>query len=324
MQKFILRLTIFGAGLWSLAFMVDHVVTRGLMKIEDAEFQEFSTLSAICSSSIDADVLIMGSSVAYRLVNPFILDTILKANTYNIGLAGAEAFEQHVGYMTFEKYNQKPRCIIQVVDFFFLRQQKGQKSVHLSMVDDDIDHRFVPFYPFLKKRKYLAGASILMTYIPLYRYYYWKDELLLRGWQAFFKNHPVINRKGFFETDLEWDGTRLRNILQQDSLVAGKNPEAIELFDSYLSHCKENNIQIIIVLAPMYVEASDYVKDKVEVKNIYRSLSEKYDIPFIDYSTGSINSDTTYFFNSTHVNKKGSIFYSTKLAQYIDSLGILN
>ena len=315
MKKFILKIGIFGTVLLGLASMLDYVITRGLMKTDDLDsgYEVFSTLSTICSSSIDADVLIKGSSIAYRDVNPFILDTMLKVNAYNIGKAGAEVFKQHVTYMTFEKFNPKPKCVIQMVDYFFLS------------MDDDIDYRFVPFYPFLVGREYLTGASILMSYVPLYRYYYWKNLLLERGLKNFFnnKNDSVTHRKGFFESDFQWDDTNLLKILQQDSLVAGKNPEAIELFDSYLNHCKKNNIQIIIVLAPMYFEASDYVKDKVEVKNIYRSFSEKYDIPFIDYSTSSINNDTTYFFNSTHVNKKGSNFYSTKLAHYIDSLGIL-
>ena len=51
-------------------------------------------------------------------------------------------------------------------------------------------------------------------------------------------------------------------------------------------------------------------------------LTEKYNnVIYLDYSTDSMCQDTTYFLNSSHLNKKGAEIFSAKLVRDIDSLG---
>jgi hypothetical protein len=143
--------------------------------------------------------------------------------------------------------------------------------------------------------------------------------------QEFFniRHYPNVRKKGFFETYAQWKGSALNDRLQRDSIVASQNPEAITLFDLYLGHCKENNIQVIFVFSPLYFKVAEFTKDKNEVMDIYYSFSKKYDIPFLDYSTDSMSYDTIYFYNAMHLNKLGAELFSVKLARDIDSLGIL-
>ena len=315
MKKFILRIIIFGTALLGLAFVADFIVTAGLMKTGDKRgsgYDEFTTWNAVCSSSIDADVIINGSSRAYRQVNPFVLDTILNVNSYNIGMSGVSFEKVYIRYMTLEKYNRKPKCIIQNIDY---------STLYFS---ESVDDRFLPYLPYIEEKKYLTDATGFKSNFPFYRYY-GRYSLIVRGLMEFFhiKHYPDVRKKGFFVTDEKWDDSALNEILQRDSLDAHRQPEAIELFDSYLNHCKSNNIKVIFVFAPIYFKAIEFTKNKSEVMDIYYYFSEKYNIPILDYSTDLINNDTSYFFNANHLNKTGVELFSVKLAYDIDSLGIL-
>jgi hypothetical protein len=228
-------------------------------------------------------------------------------------MSGASIDKQYVRYMTLEKYNRKPKYIIQQVDYNFFVISKSKED------------RFLPYIPFIEDKNSLTGTTKVESYIPLYRYRN-RSYYIKRGFLEFFhiKHHPIVRKKGFIETETQWNGSALNDILQQDSIVASKDPEAITLFDLYLNHCKESNIQVIFVFSPLYFKATEFTKDKNEVMSVYYSFSEKYGIPFFDYSTDSICYDTTYFYNAMHLNKTGAELFSVKLAHDIDSLGILN
>jgi len=315
MKKFLNKNFIFWIGLLLLAFVADFVVTSGLMKTGDlweTGSDEFTTWNAIYSSSINADIIISGSSRAYRHINPFILDTILNLNSFNIGMIASTIDEQFVRYLTFEKYNPKPKYIIQDADY---------RTLWLSYASID---RFLPYIPFIENKNYLPSITIPNSYIPLYRYFK-KNVFIIRGLQEFLniKHYPELRKKGFYAHDSKWDGEAFNNILQGDSMIVKIEQEAINIFDLFLNHCKNNNINVILVYQPVYYKSTDFYKNLNEIIDIYHFYSKKYDIPFLNYSKDPICYDINYFTNATHLNLKGSELFSIKLAYDIDSLGII-
>jgi lysophospholipase L1-like esterase len=141
-----------------------------------------------------------------------------------------------------------------------------------------------------------------------------------QGFLEFFniKHCPSKRNKGYQGQELPWEGSGLEKILSKnDSLIAKREPEIVLLFDTFLRYCKENDIQVILVFTPLYIKATDYTADKEEVMQIYHSFSEKYNIPFLDYSHDPLCYDTIYFHNAMHLNKKGAELFSLKLANDI-------
>ena len=60
-----------------------------------------------------------------------------------------------------------------------------------------------------------------------------------------------------------------------------------------------------------------------EVHTFYNNIAKAFDIPVLDYSNMEICSDSTYFYNAMHLNKKGSKLFSDSLANDIRRLGVL-
>ena len=60
-----------------------------------------------------------------------------------------------------------------------------------------------------------------------------------------------------------------------------------------------------------------------EMYAAYQGLADKYNIPIIDFNDSEICTDTTFFYNDTHMNRKGAEWFTTQLAYQLDSLGVI-
>ena len=63
------------------------------------------------------------------------------------------------------------------------------------------------------------------------------------------------------------------------------------------------------------------MKDPSGMHNMFADLAADFDIPYLDYTYYELSYDTTYFYNTMHLNTIGADLFSKKLAQDLDSLG---
>ena len=55
----------------------------------------------------------------------------------------------------------------------------------------------------------------------------------------------------------------------------------------------------------------------------YNSIAEVAGVKLINYWNHSVVQDSTYFYNSTHLNKNGANIISDRLAHDLDSLNLI-
>lgn len=308
MKLFLSRIFLFISILVVSAYILDFCITKGLQQIG-------GVWKDIFNSNIEADVVINGSSRAMVHYDPEILDSVLHVSSYNFGDNNFGFNTQILKYKLFEKYNHKPRLIIQNVDFITLGQLKNDCK-------DQLLHYLKE--PLLKQDLKKMDVSDFEIYFPAIRYHgEWKKIALGIMIYCQIRHYSGNQQKGYSGMNKEWDGSEFeRRELSGDSIVALCDPEIVQLFDSYFKHCKDNDIQVIMVFAPLYFKSRDFTKGKERVLDIYRSFSEEYNIPFLDYSYNPICYDTTWFYNTAHLNKKGAELFSLKLANDIESQGL--
>ncbi|KAA6301606.1 MAG: hypothetical protein EZS26_002212 [Candidatus Ordinivivax streblomastigis] len=307
MKAFLTKVLLYAILLTAGAFSLNYILEKGFKKSEEGEYQ---TWNAIRSSKMSSDVIISGSSRAWVQISPEILDSVLHIDSYNLGIEGYYFSMQYVRFKLFEKYNKKPRLIIQNVDFistFYRREDSFNKTQFFPYLHEDL---------IKDELKTIFSKSEL--YIPAMQYH---SEYLtiLHGLSECFnwKHYLSENYKGYCGQERTWDGSLLEAILSKDSIVINKKLEIVELFDTYLNYCKGNDIQVILVFTPQYIKATEFTKNWDKEMQVYHDFSKKYDIPFLDYSHDPICYDTTYFYNAMHLNKKGAELFSLKLANDI-------
>ncbi|MDR0799274.1 MAG: hypothetical protein LBN18_05915 [Dysgonamonadaceae bacterium] len=308
MKRFIKILIIFTIGLFGLAFVIDHIISTKLQKLTTSLM--FAGWNDIYSGKINSDIIIMGNSRAWAQYNPLILDSILNVNSYNLGIDGSPINRQIIKYNTYQRFNIKPKYIIQNIDMITIAIHGGyQREQFFPYFFDDSLKTAISHY---------EHFNVLEKYIPCFRYIGYnvvKQSLGIGNTQ---KENIIKGYKG--NDTNEWDGKKHN---EQKEIHYGQDSMALSLFDKYLSKAHAENIKVIFVYAPIYIGATQKVKNIEGMYAMYDSIAKKYDIPILDYNYDPISYDTAYFYNATHLNKTGSELFTTKLAHDIDSLGIM-
>lgn len=300
-----------------LGLALDRIVIAGLKKTQVGSFQ---TWSDIFASKINADVLIIGSSRASRHISTAIIDSTLQVNSYNLGGDSYYFYMQHLRYDVYRSYNTKPRLIVQCADLMtFAKSPTTFFTQYTPYISDST----------LNSRLASAGFDVQRLQTPIYRFYSQISTIKLGMFNAFnFNYNPPAEQsyKGYLPIDKQWDGNAFLELLKKDSIntLGFDRQEVFQEFDDYLRQCSLDSIKIVLVFTPLYRSAFDHSRGKDQImKNIY-DMSEKYKIPFLDYSGDTLCYNEKYFYNAIHLNTLGAEIFSHKLANDINELKLLD
>lgn len=307
MKRFIITIIVFAIALYGINLGIDVYLSHRLQQCQE---QKFVGWSDITQKQLDADLVIVGSSRAWVQYDPAILDSILGINSYNLGLDGSKLNRQVLKYNVFNHYqNIKPKYIIVNIDCFCASEwtigyQREQFFPYmLSPYTRNVIRRVEPF----------TWAEL---YIPLYRYTTYKG-ILDNLKESKYNDHLY---KGYRGQDSKWGGS----LFEDNEVIHFRlNDETWEMFDEFLQKRCNEGIQVIFCYAPIYTRVTQKLDNIDEMYAAYQGLADKYNIPIIDFNDSEICSDTTFFYNDTHMNRKGAEWFTTQLAYQLDSLGVI-
>src|SRR5688572_31752450 len=109
MSKFLKHIFLISGILFTIFSALGYMIDQGLKKTGLDNFPEWSNIQ---KGIVDADIIIAGNSRAWVNVSPYILDTALNSNTYNLGLDGHLFHAQYIRFKFYSKFNSKPHFII--------------------------------------------------------------------------------------------------------------------------------------------------------------------------------------------------------------------
>lgn len=307
MKKFLRQILIFAFILLLLATAFDLLLT---VKAFRKTASPFATWNDIYRKNINADLLIMGSSRAYVQFNPAVFDSLLHTNSYNLGMNGRSADSQILKYKVFRRQgNTKPQLIVYEVSHLTMRKSNGYERF-----------QFVPYLhdPYLwrlsRKQEEFALADCVL---PSWRFL-GQQELVKKLLSSSANSaYDLPLYKGFRGYDKKWDGSGLR---QQTSIPYEKDTAIIRQFRDFLSECRRDSISVLLVTSPFYIGGTEKMEDPAGMHNMFADLAADFDIPYLDYTYDKLSYDTTYFYNTMHLNSTGANLFSEKLAHDIDSL----
>ena len=303
MKRFLFRLTLFLFLVFVVLAIVDALYSYFVARSGQPYVAAWND---IINGDIDADLIAMGNSRALHHIDPFVLDSVLGASSYNLALDGAPINYQIQKYKVFCSHNIIPKVIIQNIDYVSLYYGTGMEKHQLLPFwwDFAVRKEIMPYepYPFPDK------------YIPLYRYHGYNLAMLVQ--------HEEHNdTKGFDGVNLRWDGEAFRQI---DSITFISDERTEKMLDGFLAETKTEGIKVVFVYTPMYIGATNKLTNPEEMHNVYQRLADRYGIPILDYTYSELCYDTTYFFNALHLNARGADLFSKTLAHDIKKLGLLN
>jgi len=291
-----------------MAYPLDYVMSYYLSQTNGSP-GEFEVWNDIYNSNVMCGIAIYGSSRAWVHIDPKILKDSLELDAYNFGIDGHNFWLQYLRHLEFLKHNIKPQTIILSVDIYSL-----QKRNDLYQPD-----QFLPYMLWNSNvQKYTSsykGYNNFDYYLPLFRYS-GKTNALKTIFNNFFRNQSSekFRYNGFFGMDREWNNDLEKAKANTGSYTVKLDSSSITLFEKFINECKHNNIELIFVYTPEFIEGQLFVSNRDDVINLYKYFSNKYSISFYDYSKDSICLDKTCFYNASHLNKRGADIFSRELA----------
>jgi hypothetical protein len=311
MKKFILKAFWLTLPLICAGILADAFLTRNLKKARTADLGVFND---ICTGQVNSEVVVYGASRALAHIDPDILADSLGVKAYNLGIDGHNFRLQWLRHRLLLARNTPPRLIIHSVDVHTLERRPD-----LYELDQ--------FLPYLREspevREAVApytGFRPIDAALPLVRYYGRTNAILTAIRMAVRPGSGASDRHlGYRGRDIGWNADLDKAKAAMSSYRARLDSGSVELFRAYLEDCKRRNIAVVLVYTPEYIEGQRFEENRQEVFALFKSMSERYRVPFLDYSNDPISFDKKYFYNSSHMNRMGAELFTRELAQALKS-----
>ncbi len=255
---------------------------------------EFQIWNKIFSGDIDAQVLVYGSSRAGVNINNNIITQRKGVSTYNLGDFGNLFPIIYLRHLIYQRYNAKPEAII-----FSL----GLETFHQ---DDNLffSQQLMPYMlwdaTFKAQTERFRNFSEIDYDLPLKRY---------MGEAKFI--YQVLRDQGDrFDTSLRGyrpiDRTWKPMVLDQKVFRVKLDSIAIGNFHTFLTAMKRSGVKVALVMTPYHSSGFKDISANQEVLKMYQDMAGEYNIPFLDYTSGDMVSDSSYFFDVSHLSIKGA------------------
>ncbi len=309
MKLFFKKIFLFVLPILLLTYPLDRLISLQLKKSHEY-YGELEVWNDIYDGSINTDIAIYGSSRAWVDISPKILKDSLNLKAYNFGLDGHNFWLQYLRHLEYVENNPHPKHILLAVDYNSIQKRKNlylyEQFLPYMLWNDNIE-----FYT-----KSYEGFSIYDYYIPLLRYAgksaQLKEAFELSNSQT---KDNQYRKQGYKGVEKQWstDFDQAKSILKEYYIKIDQS--SLNLFDKFLSECTKSGTTVSLIYTPEYIEGQKFIKNRDTIITIYQNFANVYNIPFLDYSKDSICFNKDYFYNSMHLNKKGSELFTKTLAK---------
>lgn len=310
MKKFITRSFLFLLPILLSGYLIDIAISNILKKSNSFAQKEYPTWNTLLEGNVNSKIIIHGSSRAWKHFNSTMIEDAFNMNTYNLGIDGHNFWMQYYRHILLLKYNLKPKYILHSLDITTLEKRNDLFN----------PEQFLPYMLFEKSlyeyTKYYKGYKMLDHFIPLIRYY-GKTEAIKTTIQILLNpNSNIIQRvKGYQGINKPWNND-LYNAQKKIGYYDVKiDTASLILFEKYIQECASHNIKIIFVYSPEYIAGKYFVRNREEIMGLYKAISTKNNIPFLNFSNDPMINEQKYFYNSTHMNKEGADKFTKKLIE---------
>ena len=271
-------------------------------------------LHEVLESHTDYDLLFLGASKVYRNINPGIIDSICHVSSYDAGYDGGKLHELEMYMEAYLQNHPPPKVIVLNLDWF-------------SFTTTQCYWNYPQFYPFLdnrslygKLRSNIGLKMDLMKFLPFLRITALDDYTKING---------VKWARGT-ATDLDKGDIEYKGYLSNTDLSLNPNainvgidygPEeitdiSIRCLNQIIDTCKKNHTKLIVIFPPEYdFKIHRQVTNADSISGVILKTVKDNKLDYFRFDSLSFCRNPAIFKNCGHLNKRGSVIYSTILAE---------
>ena len=287
MKKLLINIVLFFVFVAIVDCLFGFAVDDMFSKAKDGEKAKLYYLV----NEMNEDVVIMGSSRAYRHYNPKILEDSLSMRVYNAGCSSMGIICNYGFYKAMVK-NHKPKLI--VYELYKTDFEKDDYTVYLDNLrtfrkDKDIKE-YVAGFDENDKYKMLSSLYCYNTkWVYIVQENIRPSAKLDRGYQPY---------KGVIKSEPSNE--------HHDDLIVDNLK--IDLLKNYIIECKKDGIELVFIISPLYNGKCSWL-DQAKL------IADEYDVSLFDYSSdNSFVYKKELFADQVHLNEDGANLFTQRVA----------
>jgi poly-D-alanine transfer protein DltD len=247
----------------------------------------------------EIDLLFLGSSHAYRGFDPRIFKKF-NIKSFNLGSSGQTPIQTELLMIRYFNKLKPKKIIFEVYPEMF--SNDGVESSIDIICNDKIDYN--TFKMVIKVNNPKTYNTFFYAYLrqslKLDKYYL---EPLLKPMDKYIKN------TGFVERKLEYCNN-CKNTNNIKSNIQLK-PKQLESFNRIMKFFKKNNVEVILVLAPITKSKYKLIGNLNEINSFFSKYAQFYDFNAL------LNLDDDYdFYDTHHLNQNGVVKFNQFLIEH--------
>jgi hypothetical protein len=310
MKQLILKIIVFVVLLYIPLYIIEKIVDGGMHKYRNGEYGVWND---IYDGKINADLIIVGNSRAFVNISPMILDSALHQSAYDLGVDGGDFNLAYTRFKVYLAHNKVPKTLvlsISTADF--------QRNVGMFQ-----PQQYMPYLSDTVLRKGLTGYENSFNkadfYVPAMKYR--TDPISYSiGFKLYFgrslpNNDPRVN--GYQARPRKWDDSFAKFKASHRTYTIKVDTNSVKEFYDLISICEKKQIKLYFVFSPEYSNVQPLFLNRDAIFAYYSDAAKQHKISFFDYSNDAMSRDTTYFYNSEHLNQHGAEVFTRKLAHDI-------
>lgn len=302
-----------------LLYAVREFLYAGMRKNRQGEFAK---LNEWISGQTSFDALVIGSSRAESHFHPRIFDSITGLKTFNAGMSGAMLPVALTQLKVFLTSHPAPKYLLLNID------------LHAFNVNDDTLHNFPKFFPYLNNDTLYQALKmhdqrfVFFKHFPFYSLPFLNDYYLSSAFRGYF-NKPTNYDKSYYNGFVPEQIDFTSNVDVFNYRFTNYQPSAkiMEALHQIIEVCKLKNIQLFMVVSPLYYKMSAVISNKTPLASQFNSIAKAQNAVWLDFTNDEMCYQNQYFVNPKHLNERGALIFSQKMAQklkqYIDSVSVI-
>lgn len=288
-----------------MIFLIDFAVGKVLSTFYFKQKSGTPYRTSFSINETKADLIVVGSSRANHHYHPDVFEKELALSFYNIGRDGQPIFYQYAVLVSI-LIRYQPKII--VLDF-----------IEEEFVFDESDYeRLSSLLPYYKSHPEISSIVELKSSFEKIKFIsniYPYNSLLFTiaigntNLNAGRRNNNDI--KGYVPLKNKWNEP-IKTYNNNQKLKI--DPNKIKVFELFIQDCLKEKVKLYVVCSPYY---RNFISTPSSIK-LGKSISQKYNIDFYDFSQKSIfKNNSSLFSDPSHLNDDGARIFSDSIARII-------
>ncbi|MCB0697670.1 MAG: hypothetical protein KDC07_09915 [Chitinophagaceae bacterium] len=263
------------------------------------------------------DILLLGSSRVKNMVNPRVVDSVTKLNSFNAGASGANALEMKTILESYLLQHRPPKYMVLTLDLYSLENDRSlqyypsyitcaaSSPIEKALKNEGVHtylYKYLPFLKLVELNDYYKGIVVKSL----------KGQTDIGDGDYYYKGY-VSN------TDVEIEKDELKPLR-----FFGVTQEGIDAVGDIINICRQKNIELVLTYAPEYKKFIIRGTPTPErIFKVYDSIATVNNIPYLRHENLALSTDPQLFANNGHLNKRGADVYSEVLSEQLITLGFI-